>query len=58
MDKNLGKNVFHTIKTAIGYTPKLAWNKISYAHFFKLAQITKKLIILGQVVPLFGIKLK
>ena len=41
-DKNLDKDVLHTIKTAISYTPKLAWNKTSYVNFCKLAQITKK----------------
>ena len=58
LGKNLDKDVFDTIKTAIGYLPKSAWNKISYVNIFKLAQITKKLIISGQVVPLFDIKFK
>ena len=35
--KKLDKYVFHTIKTAIDYLPKLAWNKISDANFCKLA---------------------
>ena len=35
-------NVSNTIKTAIGYPPKLALDKISYVSFCKLAQITKK----------------
>ena len=47
LDKNLDKDVFHTIKSAIGYQPKLAWNKITDVDFCKLAQITIKLIILG-----------
>ena len=45
LDKNLDKDVFHTIKIAIGSTLKSAWNKISYVNFCKLAQVTKKLII-------------
>ena len=44
LDKNLDQDVFHTIKTAIGYPPKAAWN------FCKLAQITKNLIISGPLV--------
>ena len=47
VDKNLDKDVFHTIESAIGYPPKLAWNRITYVNFCKLAQITIKLIILG-----------
>ena len=39
----------NTIKTAIGYPPKLALDKVSYVIFYKLAQITKKLIILGRL---------
>ena len=58
MDKNWGKGVFHTIKTAFGYPPKSAWHKISYINFCKLTQITKTLIVLGQIVPPFDIKLK
>ena len=58
MDKNWGKDVFHTIKTAFGYPPKSAWHKISYINFCKLTQITKTLIVLGQIVPPFDIKLK
>ena len=46
LDKDLGKDVFHTIKTAIGYPPESVWNKISDANICKLTQITKKLIIL------------
>ena len=34
LNKNLDKDVFHTIKTAIGYPPKSAWNRISYVIFF------------------------
>ena len=41
-DKTLYKDVFNTIKTAIGYPPKLALDKSSCVNFFKLAQITKK----------------
>ena len=40
--KNLDKDVFDIIKTAIGYPPQFAWNKIIYVNFCKLAQITKK----------------
>ena len=36
MGKNLDKAIFHTIKTAIGYPPKSAWDKISYVNFCKL----------------------
>ena len=42
LDENLDKDVFHTIKTAIGYPPESAWNKISNANFCKLTQIAKK----------------
>ena len=56
-DKNLDKDVFNTIKTAIDYPPKAAWNKITYINFCKLAQIKKTLIISGQIVPPFNIKL-
>ena len=42
--KTLYKDVSSTIKTAISYLLKLALDKISYVNFFKLAQITKKLI--------------
>ena len=48
LDKNLDKDMFHT-KTAIAYPTKSAWNTISYVTFYKLAQITKKLIILGRL---------
>ena len=37
--------MFHIIKTTIVYPPKLAWNKVSYVNFCKLAQITKKLVL-------------
>ena len=37
LDKNLGKDVSNTIKTAIGYPPELALDKISYINFYKLA---------------------
>ena len=49
LDKNLDNDVFHIVKTAIGYLPKLAWNNISHVNFCKLAQITKKLIISGRL---------
>ena len=58
LDKFLDKGVFHTIKTAIGYPPEPAWNKISYANFHKLTQITKKNDSFGQVVSPFDIYLK
>ena len=45
LNKNLNKDVFHTIKTAIRYPPESAWNKISYVSFCKLTQITKKVTI-------------
>ena len=35
-DKTLYKDVSNTIKTASGYPPKLALDKISYVNFFKL----------------------
>ena len=49
LDKNLDKDVFHTIKTTIGYPRKLVRNKISHVNFSKLGQITKKLTILGRL---------
>ena len=49
LDKNLDKDVFHTIKTVIGYPPELAWKEISDVNFCKLPQITKKLIISGRL---------
>ena len=42
MEKNVNKDVFRIIKTAISYPPKLARSKTSYANFCKLTQITKK----------------
>ena len=48
-DKTLYKDVSNSIKTAIGYPPKLASDKTSYVNFFKLAQITKKMIISGML---------
>ena len=48
-DKTLYTDVSNTIKTAIGYLLKLALDKISYVNFFKLAQITKKWILLGRL---------
>ena len=47
--KTLYTDVSNTIKTAIGYLLKLALDKISYVNFFKLAQITKKWILLGRL---------
>ena len=44
-DKTLYKDVSNTIKTAIGCSPKLALDKISDEHFFKLAQIMNKMTI-------------
>ena len=49
LDKNLDKNMFHTIKSTIGYPPKLAWDKTSDANFCKLTEITKKFIISGRL---------
>ena len=49
LDKNLDKDAFNNIKTAIGYPSELALCKISCVNFCKLAQITKKLIILGRL---------
>ena len=48
-DKTLYKDVSSTIKTAIGYPPKLALDKISYVNLCKLVQITKKMMILGRL---------
>ena len=42
LGKTLDKDMFHTIKAAIDYPPKLALDKVSYVNFCKLAQITKK----------------
>ena len=50
LDKHFDKDVFHTIKRAIGYAPKLAWNKISHANFCKLAQISKKVDDFVQII--------
>ena len=47
LDENLDKDVFHTIKVAIGYPPKWAWNIINYVNFCKLAR--KKIDNFGQV---------
>ena len=44
-EKTLYKDVSNVIKTAIGYPPKLTLDKIIYVNFFKLAQITNKMII-------------
>ena len=48
-DKTLYKVVSNTIKTANGYPPEFALDKISCVNFCKLAQITKKLIISGRL---------
>ena len=56
-DKTLYKVVSNTIKTANGYPPDFDLDKIICVNFCKLAQITKKLIIFGQVVLLFDIHL-
>ena len=58
LDKNLDKDVSQTIKTEIGNPPKLPRNKVRYVNFCKLTQITKTVIISGQVVLLFDIELK
>ena len=58
LDKNLDKDMFHTIQTAISYPPELAWKKISYMYFCKLTQVTKIKDNFGQVVPTFDINLK
>ena len=42
LDKNLDKDMFNTIKTAISYPLKSALDKISHVHFCKFPQITKK----------------
>ena len=54
LDKNLDKDVFHTLKTAIGYPPELSWNKISNVNFCKLTQTDN----FGQVLPPFDINVK
>ena len=41
LDKYLDKNVFRTIKTAIGYSLKTAWNKISYVIFVNWHKLQK-----------------
>ena len=57
LDKNLNKDVFHTIKPGIGYPPESAKNKISNVNFCKLTQITKVLIISGRLLlPLTKLK--
>ena len=43
------KDAFNNIKTAIAYPPKSALCKIDYVNVYKLAQITKKLIIYGRL---------
>ena len=49
LDKNLDKYVLNIIKTAMGYPLKSVFGKISYVNLCKLAQITKKLILLGRL---------
>ena len=46
VDENFDKDAFNNVKTASVYQPKSTLSKISYANFCKLAQITKKFIIL------------
>ena len=58
LDQNCDKDEFNNIKTAIGYTPKLALYKLSYVNFCKLPQITKKNDNFRHVVPHFDIKFK
>ena len=48
-EKTLYKDGSNTIKMAIDCPPKLALDKFSYVDFFKLARITKRLIILGRL---------
>ena len=52
LDKNLDKDMFHTIKTAVGYPPKSASKKISYLNFCKLTQIRKNIISGRLYLPL------
>ena len=53
VDENFDKDAFNNIKTASVYQPKSTLIKISYANFCKLAQITKKFIILVKLcIPL------
>ena len=49
VDINLDKDAFHNSETPVGYPPKLTLHKISYINFCKLAQLMKKLIILGRL---------
>ena len=55
--KNLDKDAFNNIKTAIGYLPKSASCKISYVNFVNWQKL-QKIDNFVQVVPLFDIKLK
>ena len=41
-DKTLYNDVSNTIKTTIGYPPKLALHKISYVKFFNWHKLRKK----------------
>ena len=41
LDKILDKDVLNTIKTAIGYQPKLALDKISYVNFLDWYKLQK-----------------
>ena len=43
LDKNLVKDVFHTIKAAINNPPKLGWDQISHVNFCKSTEILKKI---------------
>ena len=58
LDKNLNKDVFYIIKSAIGYPSTLAWNKISHLNFCKLAKIIKENDNFVQVVYPFDTKFK
>ena len=49
MKIDMDENVFHTIKTAIGYPPELTWNNIRYVIICKVAQVTKKIDNFGKV---------
>ena len=56
LDKNLDRDAFINIETAISYSPESALCKLSYVIFRKLAQITKKIDMFRQVVLRFDIK--
>ena len=58
LDKNLDKDVFHTIKTVISYPPKSTWNKIIYVNFWKISTNYEKIDNFRHAVPTFDIKFK